>query len=99
MRVLVLDVEAGADFVGDYACTVAIGWGWGGPGELGREEKAHAVGPAEVEVFSDQLREEVAALHRTVKHLGETHLELPDRQTMAVARGAVSRRERPGEAV
>ena len=66
-------------------------------GEPERKEQADAIGATEIEILADHRFEEVAALHRPVEDLGQADFELPEREPMVVAGGAIGRGQRPGQ--
>jgi len=95
MRMFVLDVETRLDPVGDDARPIAKGRGRRPAREATGKEQAHPIGPAQVEVVTNDRFEEVATLRGTVKDLRETDFELTQGDTVFVAGGPVLGAQRP----
>ena len=85
-RVLVIDVQGWGDVMGDH------------PGaelpprlasDLAIEDELHLLRAAEIEVLTDHLLEEQAAVPRAIEHLGGGELRLQDRDIVTVAGLAV----------
>src|SRR3989442_6255467 len=91
----VRDVQTGVDALRDDACAVTLPRSGCAAGHPLRKQEADAIGPAEVEVLPDYFFEEVSALHRLVEDMGEADLDLPEREFVLEARGAILRRQRP----
>src|SRR5882762_7041664 len=87
--VLVLDMQAGLDAVGDHSRAIAEWRGRCRALDPDRKQEPHAIGATEVEILADEGLEEMPSLHRAVEHLGETHLQLTDGEAMIVAGRAV----------
>src|SRR5919109_4035353 len=95
----VFDMEAGLHAVGDDPRAIAIPRGRRRAGDAEGKQQPHTVRATEIEVLADDGFKEVAALHRSIKDLRETDLELTDREAMVVAGGAVGRQQGPRQAV
>ena len=95
VRVLVLDVQAGIDSVGDDTGAVAEARSWSAPGQSRRKEQADACGAPQIEVVADDFFEEVAALDGAVEYLSQAHLELPDRESVIEAGASIGVRHGP----
>ena len=55
----------------------------------------NAVGATHIQVAADDGFEELSTAQRRIKDLGKTDFELPDRQPMLIASGAIGGRQRP----
>ena len=96
---LVFDVQARFHPVGDDARPVAVAGRRRAAGDPPWKEQANAIRSAEIQVLANHGFEKVAALHRAIEDLRQTHFELTNRHAMIVAGGAVRRGHRPGEAM
>jgi len=97
--VFVLNLEAGVDTIGDHTRPIPDGRRRGRPSDPDGKEESDAVGPPEVEILSNHRFEEESPLYRPIEDLGETDLELVDRETVIVAGTAIGRWERPWKTI
>src|ERR1700724_2985322 len=97
VAVLVLDVEAGIDAVGDDAGPVPVCGGRGTTGQPAVKQQADAVGTPQVEISPHDLVKKVASVQRAVEDLGEAQLELPEAELVSVPSLSVLAAERPGK--
>src|SRR4051812_13577965 len=93
----VIDVKTRVHALGNHTGAIADGRWRGRASDSDGKEESDAVGPSEVEIFSNHRFEEESPLHRPIEDLRETDLELIDREAVIVAGAAVGCRERPGE--
>ena len=94
--VLVIDVEGADDPLGEDAGAHAAR---GAAGDAAIKDQLDLVGPTEIAVLADDLFEKQSAVHRTIEHLGQRKLSLPDRNIVAMASLSIRRGERMGEKV
>src|SRR5260370_1237276 len=86
LGVLVVDVQAGGDPVGDHAGGEGAGGAvFAAAVDGSAEDQADAVGSAQVEVVTDDLLEEDPPGDGLVEHLGEGEFGLQDRDVVAGA--------------
>ena len=95
LRMLIADMQRGDDPLGDDP-------GAEGPrgalGDAPLEDQAHAVGATEIEVFPDQVLEQMTPGHGSVEDLGAGEFGLKDRQLIAEAGGMIRGGEGLGQA-
>jgi hypothetical protein len=96
---LVLDVETRVDVGRDDSRSVAIGWRYRAPGETARKEQPDAIWTTEVEIPSNDLVEEVAAIEGAPKDVSEAQFDLPEAQLVVEASSSVVWCQRPREMV
>src|SRR6516225_4474609 len=94
-RAFVVDVQRGDHPLGQDAGAEAA---WGALVDPPVEDQLHLVGTAQVEVFANDFLEEDATAERAIQDLSQGKLGLEDGHVVAVASGAILRREGMGQA-
>jgi hypothetical protein len=85
MGMFVIHVKTRVHTLGHHPRAIPDGRWRGRAGDSDGKEESDAVGPAEVEIFSNHRFEEESPLHRPIEDLRETDFELIDREAVIIA--------------
>jgi hypothetical protein len=95
VRMLESYVEAGTYGIGYDTGAVSVARSRSAPVDALVEEELNAIGTTDVEILTDSLFEELAAVQRSVKHVGNAKLDLTNAELVLVPSALVFERERP----
>jgi hypothetical protein len=85
----VIDVQGRDYAVGDDARAEGAGRRFG---HAAVKDQLHLFGTAQIEVLANHVLKQHASAHRTIQHLRQRQLDLPDRKLIAIPGGAIRRR-------